>query len=246
MTLTKRNAGFYLICALLFCGLCALGFWQLGRLHWKTELLARLDYQFSQGAVDLPPQHSEFNRSAWEGRRVRLSGRYDTAHSYYLQSKVLNGQIGDYIITPFLRDDGSVILVNRGWVEQSRRDFATPGQPVTLDGVIHYAHATKPAFIPATLNDKTGRPVLFWVDLTAILRDCCHDKNDYEFYIDLLKNDARYANTRQADALPDMPVPVGGVPDLPNNHLQYAITWFALAAITAVMSVLYARKNQHS
>src|SRR3546814_20501920 len=76
-----------------------------------------------------------------EFTRVRLEGRFLHDDEFYLGARTDNGRVGLNVVTPFRLDDGRVILVNRGWVPENRRDPATraEGQPageVAVEGLL--------------------------------------------------------------------------------------------------------------
>ena len=76
------------------------------------------------------------------GGRVQLSGRYDPAHSVLLRNRVHGGKDGNDILTPLLLDDGSGVIVDRGWVAavgngRAAVSTVTPTGPVEVRGILH-------------------------------------------------------------------------------------------------------------
>ena len=132
-------------------------------------------------------------------------------------------------------EDGAVVLVERGWVPGEKREAASrvagnpPGE-VALEGLLRLAPSQKPGwFIPE--NDPV-RGEWFWIDLPAMAR-AADVPEALPFYV-------------EAGAEPNPGgLPVGGQAstELPNDHLQYAITWFSLAVALIVIYVLFHRRN---
>ena len=106
------------LCALLaFIGLLALGSWQVQRLHWKHALIARVDARVTAPAVAAPAVTAwpQVTAADYEYRHVTVRGAY----LYALTTPVIaSTELGSgyWLLTPLCRDDGSLVLVNRGFV----------------------------------------------------------------------------------------------------------------------------------
>ena len=208
--------------------LLGLGFWQLHRLAWKTDLLATIAARTTALPQPLPPEAewAGLNPSDYAYRHVTLSGTFDHAQEAHvfrpLSHEDARGSfsgIGDLVLTPLRLDDGSVVLVNRGFVPQDRLDPATRagGQiagRVTVTGLMREPEPRNlftPADSPRTGTWFTRDPgaIAAWWGLGRVA----------PFTVD-----ADNAN------LPGG-LPQGGetVLSIPNNHLSYALTWFGLA-----------------
>lgn len=210
-----------------FALLCGLGIWQIERLHWKLGLIARVEQRLSAPPVALPT--SGIVPDAWQYRRVEVDGVFHHDGEIHVFGANKFGDSGWLVITPLQRPDGSYVFVNRGWVPQDRKDPATRTQgqvegPVHIVGIVHLPWP-RGLFVGRNTPEKN---VWFYGDIDAMARQ---DRiKDYApVFVD-------------ADATPNPGgLPVGGQTrvNLPNNHLQYAITWFALAGALLVM-FLYA------
>lgn len=207
-----------------FIILIGLGVWQLDRLAWKTELLATIDARMSAPAVTLPA--SVEDPSVWDYRRVTVDGRFEPSQALRLVSRVHDGQAGEQVIMPLERDDvdgpGQIVLVDRGWVPNGwQPDAGAVAGPVT--GVLHVP--TRPGWLrPA--NDPEAN-TWFFVDLD----DMAAAVGATRVFPMVLYQDAGPAETP----------PIGGQlrVDLPDNHLNYALTWFSLALVLLVIYVLF-------
>lgn len=218
-----------------FAVLIGLGTWQIERLRWKEDLIAG-----RAGAIAAPPVELPRTLEAarpLEFHRVQVRGQFVYEHEIPVHAiERQRGAAGYLVVTPLRLGDGTVVLVERGWVPTEKRDAATrsggnpPGE-VSVDGLLRMAPAEKPGwFIPA--NDP-GRGEWFWIDLPALTRTDSLPES-LPFYV-------------EAGPAPNPGgLPVGGQAntDLPNDHLQYAITWYALALALAVIYLILLRRER--
>ena len=219
--------------------LIGLGLWQLQRLQWKEGLIAQIEARVKAEPVSL--KEAVAQASAGEDvsyLRVRVEGRFDNAKERHLFA-VSDGTPGWHVVTPLETPDGEVVLVDRGFVPDALKDPAARPQGELNDAVTVTALARPPEtqglFVP---DNEIERNRWFWRDLKAMTRSMFGDgtKDVAPFFLE--------------DERSDVP---GGWPrggetrlDLPNNHLQYAITWFLLALCLVVIYVLYVRTRLRS
>ncbi len=206
--------------------LIGLGTWQLQRRAWKENLLSQIETRAhgEPGSIVPESQWGAWNAEQDEFRKVRVTGTF--LHSfetpvYGLAPGAEPGMPaqGYYLVTPLKLGDGAIVMVNRGFVPTELKDPATrpqsqpPGE-VTITGLVRAPEARN-YFTP---KDDPTRNVWFARDPEAIAK--AHDLGRVApFLID-------------ADATPNPGGwPKGGLTllKLPNNHLQYAVTWFGIA-----------------
>jgi len=205
---------------LLFCGFLALGTWQVERRAWKLDLMARVGQRVHAPPVAAPPRAEwpKISAAMDEYRRVRAAGIF----LYEAETQVLavtDYGSGFWVLTPLKLEDGSVVLVNRGFVPADRRehvahDAADAGGTTTISGLLRI---TEPNGAFLQHNDPTENR-WFSRDVRAITAARRLD-SVAPYFID-------------ADARPVVPdAPVGGLTVIAfhNNHLVYAITWYTLA-----------------
>jgi surfeit locus 1 family protein len=210
--------------------LIALGTWQMNRLAWKEGLLATIDSRVHAEPVPLGAVLAD-GRSIndQEYTRVMLAGVYDHAYERHFFA-TFDGQSGFYVYTPLRLTSGDTIFVNRGFVPYDRKDPATrpEGQvagQVTVTGLVRPGLVEKPSLLVP--DNDTASNIFYWKDIRA-MRDTSGlpaSESVLGFFVD-------------ADDAPNPGgLPRGGVTiiDLPNSHLQYALTWYGLAAALAVV-----------
>ncbi|MEX1206465.1 MAG: SURF1 family protein [Dongiaceae bacterium] len=211
----------------------ALGTWQVERLLWKEALIAQRVERTAAPAVPLPGAGDDL--AAVEYRRAVVTGEFLHDREMYLAARSLRGNPGYHVVTPLRLSDGRAVLVDRGWVPMDRKDPArrAAGQmvgPVTLDGVIRRAGA--PGWLVP--DNKPADNVWFWVDPPAMAAQAGVAEAAAPVYLEAgsAENPGGF--------------PIGGQTriNLPNDHLQYAITWYALAAALLVIYVLYHRRRE--
>lgn len=207
-----------------FAVLIALGTWQVQRLAWKQDLLASIEQRsrMQPAAIEEVEQTLEAGDPV-EYRAATVTGEFvhDGEQHFFA---TFNGQTGYYVYTPMKLADGRYLLVNRGFVPydlkepETRPGSLTPGVQ-TVTGLVREKLEEKPSFIVPD-NDE-AQNIYYWKDLDRMAANAD------------LPADAVLPFFLDADATP-VPggLPRGGVTviDLPNNHLQYAITWYGLAA----------------
>ena len=219
--------------------LIGLGTWQLDRKAWKEDLIARILAQ-SKAAPVAPPAPAAWDPARDEFRHVRASGRFLNDRETLVHGLApgdMPGMAlqGYYVITPLVRDDGTTMLVNRGFiptelkVQGSRRDGLIAG-PTTVTGILRGSEP-RTMFVPAP---DPARGEWFNRDVPGIATAL--GMTDAAPYL------------IEADALPGQTTwPRGGQlrVDLPNNHLQYAFTWFGLAACLVGIFSAFAWRRLH-
>ncbi len=213
--------------------LLGLGSWQIERLFWKERLIAE-----RHAAVPAPPMALPATLEAADGldyHRVSAIGRFLPDRELFLGATDADGHLGYQIIEPLRLSSGDVLLVDRGFVPEDKklpasRGAGEPKGEVTITGLLRLPPRAKPHwFLPA---NNAERNYWFWVDIPAMAAAAGLDRV-LPFYVD-------------ADDTPNPGgLPLGGQTrlDLPNNHLQYAITWYALALALAIIAFIFLRRR---
>ncbi len=200
----------------------ALGAWQVQRLIWKLDLIARVDARVHAAPTAPPPPSAAVNAADDEYKHVRISGTYLNDKETFVQAVTALGP-GFWVVTPLLTADGSYILINRGFVPADRRDPAkrAEGQVEGQTEVTGLLRMTEPGGGFLRSNDATGDR---WYSRDVAAISAARGVSPTaSYFIDAEANPA----LSQA--------PVGGltVVKFPNNHASYIFTWFAFALMSA-------------
>lgn len=217
-----------------FAFLVALGNWQMRRLDWKQGLIGSIAER--QHAVPVTLALAEERASLGgdvEYTRVKVEGQLlndREIHLYALDDKY---GPGFHVIAPLRLADGTLVLVNRGFVpndlkDAGKRAAGQVGGEVTVTGLLRHADE-QTMFVPA--NDP-GRNIWYWRDIDAMAATLGTDAPRVH----------KYVVDAEAEPAPPGGWPKGGVTrlELPNRHLEYALTWYALAGTLIAVFIAFA------
>jgi surfeit locus 1 family protein len=212
--------------ALAFAGFCALGVWQVQRLHWKLDLIRRVDSRVHAAPVAAPADWAGVGAARDEYRHVRVAGRFLAGRDTRVDALTDLGA-GDWILSPLRQADGRIVLVNRGFVPKGAKAADVPAGAVAIAGLLRVSEPDGRilrANVPA--QDR-------WYsrDVAAIAARRG------------LANAAPYFVDADFDAnAPQWPRGGMTVVKFRNAHLSYALTWFGLALLTAFGFWKFARE----
>jgi surfeit locus 1 family protein len=228
--------------ALLFILFLALGTWQLERRSWKLELIDRVERRVHAQPTDTPgpAQWPRVNAADDEYRHVRLTGRFLHDRETLVQASTVLGA-GHWVLTPLRTAQGSVVLVNRGFVPPERRERAkrADGEAAGEVSITGLLRMTEPGGGFLRRNDPAGdRWFSRDVQAIATARGLAAVA---PFFVD---EDAPRSQPQDSKAEPRWPAAGLTVIAFPNNHLVYAITWYALALMVAGAAWLVARTER--
>lgn len=220
--------------------LCALGVWQVERLAWKEDLIARVNARLTAApiAAPSPPDWPHLDLAAAEYTPVTVAGTFLNdleAHVIYTltEPKGRLGGVGFMVMTPLRTDAGWIVYVNRGFVPREKID------PVTRSGG-QIAGQTK---VVGLLRRPAGRSWVGPADKAARNEWFSRDPALYAAAAGLPRGDvAPYIIDAAFDPALPGGLPQGGetVVSFPNNHLGYAITWFGLAVAAVGVFMAFA------
>ena len=214
-----KRALLVVLALLAAAGFTALGVWQVERRAWKLDLIARVDAGLKAPALTVREW-----RAVPEYRRVRVTGSYLPDRDTLVKAVTARGE-GFWVMTP-LRTGQGVVLVNRGFVPSATTPRGTGG----VANVTGLARTSEPGGAFLRSNDP-AHDRWYSRDVAAIARARALGPVAPMFV--------------DADAGADPAAyPVGGltVVRFRNNHLSYALTWFALAIMSVVAAVLVYRR----
>jgi surfeit locus 1 family protein len=235
-----RAAGLFwpaLMTAAMLPMLLALGTWQLQRKVWKDGLQQQIDARRSAEPVTWRDLGASYLRNEnVEYLRVRLEGTFDHATERYLYWPLPSGQ-GWQVFTLFKPAGGEqTLFINRGWVPDALRQpgTRTAGRATGLTGVTGLVRApeTPGRFTPP---NEPAKNIWYWRDL-ASMRASLNEAQPPQSLSDLVLNPPHltfdYAIDAEAEPANPGGWPRGGTTNvrLSNRHLEYAFTWYALAA----------------
>ncbi|UXH77359.1 SURF1 family protein [Roseateles amylovorans] len=258
----RRSTAFWALlsgAALLFAAFVALGCWQLQRLSWKEDLIARLDQRLAAPA-ELAPEGAKWeaiNKADDEYRRLIVRGSFDHSRETLVGASTELGT-GYWVITPLRTTHGNWVLINRGFVPaafktRASRSATEQQGEVELRGLLRL---TEPGGSLLQRNDaQAGR----WYsrDVQAIGRAQALEGPVAPYFVD--ESDDLAAGSSAAVAAAALGEPSTAKAASPadrwprpgltvirfnNNHRSYALTWFAMALMTVGIAVIVWREDR--
>lgn len=214
-----------------FAVLLALGTWQVQRLAWKEGLLASIEQRSHAEPVRIAAiETAHESGEPIEYRTAYATGRYlnDSERHFFA---TFNGQTGYYVYTPMQLADGRYLFVNRGFVPYDLKSADTRPESLLegeqrVSGLARERLSERPSVMVPD-NDEAAN-IFYWKDLDRMATSAGLPLEQVlPFFLD-------------ADATPVAGgLPRGGVTviNLPNSHLQYAVTWYGLALALLGVSV---------
>ncbi|WRT66821.1 uncharacterized protein IL334_003784 [Kwoniella shivajii] len=230
-----------LICVPILTGF--LGVWQIQRLKWKLDLIDEVDRNLQKRPMLLPDNINLSALPEFAFRRVILRGHFE-GPPILLGPQTKDGFPGYHLILPFVRESGSTILVNRGYITTTRAtairegkqappglsiDGKSDGKQYEIEGML-----TRPGEKTVwTPDNNTDTNEWFWKDINGMAQWLGENGREVQpVLVDAIE---------EPDAAPTMlmnqGIPVGRPPhvELRNQHAQYAAIWLSLSASTTVM-----------
>jgi cytochrome oxidase assembly protein ShyY1 len=231
----KRSAfGLAVITLIMVSVLTSLGIWQLRRKDEKHALIAALTERLAAAPEALVPssEWKTFNPARDEFRRVTLTATFDAKPDamVYSSGSAVREDVsgpGTWAFLPARLSDGSVVVINAGFVQNTMQDRAQQdravarlidGAPLKLTGYLRFPEQ------PGSFTPQADVAKRLWFSRDHVaMAQALGWGSVAPFYIDL-----------------EAPVPASGVPKpgpltvhLKDDHMQYAITWFGLALVVA-------------
>lgn len=207
--------------------LCTLGTWQIQRMHWKNNITADLQAQYINGGK---PLGASDLATIGTGGFVygAVSGQPLKDKALLLGPRIVGGRSGYHLLLPVETPDGAVLIVNAGWVGALWGDtlserLATLPPAITAQGIVRHPDWSRFASKNSPANDLWFRADIAEIaaarDIESVYPVVLYaDKTDPAI-VDVLAHDAQWFPR--------------------NKHLQYALFWYALAGVMAIIYGTY-------
>lgn len=217
--------------------LCSLGFWQLERANKKQNILTNIEKAKKLTSLSNQDLALEHDPMALRYSAVKLKGSFLKDKIILLDNKFHNSKVGYHVIEPFNLNNGTLILINRGWVPLGATRQRFPALPpvkgeVTIEGYLDFAYRNR--FISNSLESTIIKWPLRMQQIDNQLLTQHLGKNLYPMLVNLSKN-SPYAFVAAELSAP---------PISPSRHRGYAIQWFALAATLSLMTFIALRRSK--
>ena len=216
--------------------LLALGMWQLDRSAQKQALLKLQEQAIATETLHLSAT-IENNPEALRYRQVEVAGRYDVEHQFLIDNQISDGKAGYFVLTPFvLTGEDKAVLVNRGWIplNQDRSihpDLQINNAQTTITGRINNFPSVGIKLAGAEIPTEGWPSIVQVVDSNVLAKKLGYSL--FQFQVELAKElpDGFKREWRSSTIM------------LPEQHMAYAIQWFALALTLTILFIWYSFKN---
>ncbi|KAK8074914.1 surfeit locus 1 [Apiospora hydei] len=244
----RRHGPGLIVLAIIPVTAFLLGSWQVQRLGWKTDLIAKFEDRLVREPLPLPPRIDPDAIHDFDFRRVWARGRFRHDQEMLIGPRMRDGEDGYMVVTPLERDaeDGgrsadkgaATVLVNRGWISKkhkhqaSRDPVSLPKGEVVVEGLLREPWK-KNMFTP---DNRPDRGEFYFPDVKQMA--------------ELTGSQAVWVeSTMEPGLLEVMDMESRGIPigraaevNLRNNHAQYIFTWYGLAFATSIMLYMVVKK----
>lgn len=223
---------FHLLVVVLVIVMINLGFWQLRRLDQRRHFNTEVRTSIEQPVVAFDVVRTGLaNPSTIEWRRVQVSGTYVPGHQFLVVNRSQNGDTGRNVVDALKTDDGSLLLINRGFVPISQGLPPLPTGTVSVIGRLRVSeHRTTGQPEDQSVS---GLSEIHRVDIGVLAKQ--FDSKVLPMYVEQLESTPTDAKTLQPITAPDT--------SDEGPHLSYTIQWFIFSACVLVGWVLAVRRS---
>lgn len=226
----RTSIGLTLLLFTLALVFARLGFWQLDR---KAEKEALFELYDNAPVLQLEVALDREQRFA----RVEAFGRYDAARHILLDNAIFNGRAGVHVLTPFTLEDGTSLLVNRGWLalpadRLNLPEVPTDNGPVTINGRLNALPTDGPRIgEPDVLVPDRWPQLVTYLDPESVSKALGMELANW-----LVQLDASEASGFEGREWPAAAMK-------PKVHGAYALQWFALSIAAIIIWVSLGVRN---
>ena len=192
-----------------------LGTWQLKRLQWKKELIFEISKSYDKEAKKFKVNSKLYSKVKIEGKIV--------AQPIFVHNLGNKGQYGYDVYIP-IETNQIIILAKAGWIDKKfNLNFNDLNVNISLDAIL-----LKPKRKNIFTQDNSDN-LIFFIDMKTL--QLKNKKNLLPLIAENRSNSFEKYNLKKPDKI-----------ELPNNHLQYALTWYSLCFVIIIAFLIYKRK----
>jgi surfeit locus 1 family protein len=217
--------------------LIALGMWQLGRSEEKRIFLNQQEQGSASSEIIQLSSAIEDNADALRYKKIQATGHYDQAHQFLIDNQISAGKAGYFVLTPFvLQGETKAVLINRGWVPLNQDRSVLPDvqikkEQTVVTGRINRFPSVGIKLAGAEIPTDSWPSVIQVVDSEILAKKLAYPL--FPFQIELDK-DRPEGFKREWQTTSIM---------LPEQHIAYAIQWFALAITLTILFIWHSYKE---
>ncbi len=224
----------YLVLLIL---LCSLGVWQLGRAQEKRLFIKQQELGAASAEIIILTSHADINADELRYKKTQVIGHYDKAHQFLIDNQFSAGKVGYFVLTPFILQGETIgVLVNRGWVPLNLDRTVLPeveinDEATVVSGRINHFPSVGIKLAGAEIPTDSWPSVLQVVDTEVLGKKLTYPLMPFQIELDK-DQPAGFKRDWQATTIM-----------LPEQHIAYAIQWFALAITLTILFIGYSFKR---
>lgn len=208
-----------------FYTLVSLGFWQLDRLKWKTDIIEKIDIQ-----ENIDPMNVQLDLSDnTPFQRGYIDAQHGDSYLFKISPRTYDGEVGHHVIGKLKTDDGIVVLINYGWIKNGEEVAFDDLYPMRAIGYLRIPDQAG-AFTPQNSPENN-----LWY--TINIKDI--EKN---FKLKNVHPQVLYLTSNTGNM-----IAFDGLPKPRNKHMQYMLFWFLMSGVWVIMALLvYFKRSRNS
>lgn len=217
--------------------LCVLGTWQLSRSEEKRLFLEQQAQSKASSDIIALSNQTDINDDKLRYKKTKATGHYDFAHQFLIDNQFSAGKVGYLVLTPFILQGETVgVLVNRGWVPLNPDRSVLPeiqikSEASVVSGRINHFPSVGLKLTGAEIPTDNWPAVIQVVDVNVLAKKLVYPLMPFQIELD---KDQQSGFKREWQATTVM---------LPEQHIAYAIQWFALAITLTILFIWYSYKK---
>lgn len=220
---SPRWFGWFALVMVLAAACTALGLWQLDRRDQAAATVSTVQANYDREPIAYDPSLFDTFEESREWMPVEMTGTYDSANQRIVRNRPLNGRPGYEVLVPLRLQDGTAVVINRGWLPIGNREAGHPDEvPPAPEGEVTVTARIRPG--EPVLNRSAPEGQLASIDLAG-----------YGAQLDYPLHAAAYGLLASESPAPaTTPVaPAKPAIDL-GPHLSYSMQWFAFGVLLFV------------
>ena len=201
-------------------------FWQIKRLHWKNNLIQNLEKAYNSNSINI--NKFSGNLKKFKFKKINAEGFFLENENMFLGPRIYKNKVGYNLLSPFLTKDNRYFLVNRGWIKEKKK-FKEDNQVFFIEGIIKEDNK-KNIFTP---NNSLKENYWFYINT-----------NEMSEFTNINLVNGIFIELINIKPNKELVLVNKSIPEITNNHLQYAMTWMLLSVLFLIMNYIYIKKNK--
>lgn len=224
----------------------SLGTWQVRRLKWKADLIAKAENRMTLPPLPLPKGQldADIIDKEFDYRRVTVEGTFEHDQEMLIGPRIHDGRNGYIMVTPLVRENGTKVLIVRGWIDEAHKDKKSrPYSMVKGPQKITALLRRKPQKSSFTAEGNPLQGMYHFLDIDQMAAYT----GSQPVYIQQLIDESQDSGLLESQKIiRGIPIAATGKVEFHNSHFQYILTWYGLCALTSFMLFYLVKSKRES